>query len=508
MTTTETTTTTTESAAQLRTARRLPQPAPRPVDAPAPVVRGRGRGIRTRILAGFVGLLAVATIGSILVARQVLLDRLDERIHADLVQEVEELRQLAGGTDPDTGEPFGRDVRRVFDVFLERNIPLADEAFLTFAAGEPYLRSRPVVPYRLDQDPEFVARWATLAQAERGRARTPAGRVEFLAVPLRAGYEVNGVFVVAIFTDRQRAEIEGAVAAAGGVGLAVLLIGSLLGWRVAEGVIRPVRSVTNAARSISETDLSRRITVRGDDEVAELAETFNGMLDRLERAFTTQRQFLDDAGHELKTPITIVRGHLELLEDDPVERSQTVALVLDELDRMGRMVNDLLLLAKADQPQFLHLEAVDVAALGAEVFTKASAIAPRQWLLEATGRGRIVVDRQRLTQALLQLAQNAVDHTSRGDEIALGSAVTGAEARFWVRDSGPGIPWEDQPTVFDRFNRGPAGDRSDGAGLGLSIVKAIAEAHQGRVELRSRPGGGATFTVVVPTDQPHQEGHA
>jgi two-component system, OmpR family, sensor kinase len=77
-----------------------------------------------------------------------------------------------------------------------------------------------------------------------------------------------------------------------------------------------------------------------------------------------------------------------------------------------------------------------------------------------------------------------------------------------VRDSGPGIPWEDQPTVFDRFNRGPAGDRSDGAGLGLSIVKAIAEAHQGRVELRSRPGGGATFTVVVPADQPHQEGHA
>jgi two-component system, OmpR family, sensor kinase len=128
----------------------------------------------------------------------------------------------------------------------------------------------------------------------------------------------------------------------------VLLLGSLLAWRLAGRVADPVTALTRTARAISETDLSRRIPVRGRDEVAQLAATFNEMLERLERAFGSQRRFLDDAGHELRTPLTIVRGHLELLEDDPVERRETVALVMDELDRMGRIVNDLLLLAKRE----------------------------------------------------------------------------------------------------------------------------------------------------------------
>lgn len=160
----------------------------------------------------------------------------------------------------------------------------------------------------------------------------------------------------------------------------------------------------------------------GTDEVARLATTFNDMLDRVEKGYDAQRRFLDDAGHELRTPITIVRGHLEVLSEDPDERRETIALVTDELDRMARMVNDLLVLAHAEEPTFLELEPVDLEALTVELHTKLEAIAPRRWEIESLGTGVIVADRQRLTQAVAQLAENAAKHTDEGDRIGLGTS--------------------------------------------------------------------------------------
>jgi len=474
----------------------------RPVDFPSLPKRWALASIRVRILVGFVGMLALATIGSVLVAREVITSRLDERIDRDLAQEASELRRLAAGVDPATGDPFADDVRRIFRVFFAQNTPSRGEAVLTFVDGEPFLRSRQVVGYRLDQDPQLVEHWGSLTQTERGEVDTPAGPVDFLAVPLTGDGRVLGVFVVSFFRELEANVVDDATIATAGVGLAVLLIGSLLAWRVAESVLRPVRTVTQTARSITDTDFSRRIDVQGNDEVAELAAAFNATLDRLESAFVTQRRFLNDAGHELKTPLTIVTGHLELLGEEPAEREATLALVLDELDRMSRIVNDLLLLAKAEAPDFLHLETVDVGVLTDEVQTKAAALAPRRWTVDARGRGLVVADRQRLTQALMQLAENAAKQTEEDDEIAVGSQVEDGEARFWVRDEGPGIPRDDQARVFTRFSRGAGSNRGEGSGLGLSIVQAIAQAHHGRVELASREGAGATFTLVLPVDQP------
>jgi signal transduction histidine kinase len=461
--------------------------------------------LRTRILAWFIGLLALAMLASVLVTRTVVLVRLDQRIDAELVQEAGELRRLAAGNDPETGRPFGLRVRRIFDVYLERNVPSENEALITFVNGQPYSRSRQVVPYRLDQDSELVARWGRLAQPERGGVGTPAGRVEYIAVPLRVGEVTSGVFVAAIFYDRAADDTDAVVRAAGAVGLVVLLLGSLLAWRLAARVVGPVAELTATARASSETDLSRRIPVTGRDEVAQLASTFNEMLDRLERSFDAQRRFVDDAGHELKTPLTIVRGHLELLEEDPRQRRETLALVMDELERMKRIVDDLLLLAKREQPDFLDLSTLEVGALIDEVESKAAGLGRRDWIVESRGRGVIVGDRQRLTQALLQLAQNAVRYSDSEAPIALGSSVSDAEARFWVRDRGPGIAADAQKRIFERFTRGPGERRSEGAGLGLAIVKAIAEAHHGRVELMSRPETGTSFTVVIPVDQPVRE---
>lgn len=459
-------------------------------------------GIRARIMFWSVLTLILASVASVVVVRQVLFVQIHDRIDQALEQEANELRRLAGGTDPRTGEPFADDVERIFEVYLERNVPARNETYLTFVDGEAFESTFREPPYALDRDPELAERLASTSEPQRGVLHTPAGAVEYLAVPVLRGDRTLGVFVAAFFGDLEDAEVDPATRAAAAVGVLAVLIGSLVAWRIAETVLRPVRATTDSARQIARGDISRRIPVTGHDEISRLALTFNEMLDELDHALETQRRFVDDAGHELRTPITIVRGQLELLDDDPEERARTLELVEDELDRMQRIVNDLLTLAKAQRPDFLTLEPVDLESLTDDVARKAEALGPRTWRRGATARGIVVADRQRLTQALIQLAQNAVQHTKEGDRIELSASLFGSEARLSVRDEGEGIAPADLGRIFDRFARGGVRRSSEGAGLGLAIVKAIADAHGGRVEVDSEPGAGTSFTIVVPVEGP------
>lgn len=339
-------------------------------------------------------------------------------------------------------------------------------------------------------------------EALRAGSRLGPAPARVLAIPVRSGNRTVGAFVAVNFLAEEQDHVDEAVQTAGAVGLAVLVLASLLAFFAAGRVLAPLRDLDSTARSISDSDLTRRIEVEGEDEIAELGCTFNGMLDRLEAAFSSQRNFISDAGHELRTPITIVRGHLELLgdDDDPEERRETVALVTDELDRMSRFVDELMVLARAERPDFLRLEAVALGPLAGELLAKARTLGPQSWELEAAGPGVIVADRQRLTQAVMNLAENAVRHTPENTEIALGASVEEGTARMWVSDNGPGIPLRDQARVFERMWRGRG--RSRGTGLGLTIVRAIAAAHGGRVELKTRPGDGTRFTIVIPAHQP------
>jgi two-component system OmpR family sensor kinase len=170
---------------------------------------------------------------------------------------------------------------------------------------------------------------------------------------------------------------------------------------------------------------------------------------------------------------------------------------------MARMVDELLLLAQAQRPDFLRLEDVDLDVLTEELMAKAQALADRRWELESIGTGRLTADRQRLTQALMNLMRNAAEHTSDGDRIGVGSSLDDGYARMWVEDCGPGVSADDRGRIFERFARGRGGrPASDGAGLGLAIVKAVAEAHGGWVTVESEPGRGAKFGVVVPLEPP------
>jgi two-component system, OmpR family, sensor kinase len=456
---------------------------------------------RSRILAFYIVLLLFSILLGGAALRQVLVGRAGERVDDALVQESAEFRRLVrDGRDPRTGEPFGTDVRAIFDVFLARNVPAQGEAFYTYVGGDVY-RTRLVsgVPGRIPA----VDALAATADVTRGETRLADGRrVRYLAVPVRVAERPRGVFAVAIDLSGELDEVHEALRIAAGVSIGVLLLASALAWAVTGRVLAPLRELRDTARSINESDLTQRIPVQGDDELGDMARTFNEMLDRLEEAFASQKAFISHAGHELRTPITIIRGHLDVMSDDPQDRRETLELVDDELQRMARIVNDLLLLARATRPDFLQPETIDLTELTRELFAKASALADRDWRIGAAGSARIVADRQRLTQAMMNLSQNAVSHTEQGDAVELGSELANGRVRLWVRDTGPGIPEHEQDRIFERFVRL---DRSgEGVGLGLAITRAIAAAHGGHVELDSEPGRGARFTVVIPTEPPQE----
>ena len=283
--------------------------------------------------------------------------------------------------------PFGDDVEAIFDVFLSRNVPGEGEAFFTFVRGNPYRASFAprVRSLRVSQIEEVARSPGTSTgefEADDGR------RIRYLSVPVRIDRRQRGTFLVTIDLSGEIDEVNDDAEVAPAWPSGCFLLASVLAWVVAGRVLAPLRVLRDTARSIGETDLTRRIPVEGDDELADLARTFNEMLDRLELAFASQKAFISDAGHELRTPITIVRGHLELLDDDPDERRETLELVTDELDRMTRLVNDLLLLAKAQRPDFLQPETIDVSDFTRDLFAKASALAQRDWRLAHVAAGR------------------------------------------------------------------------------------------------------------------------
>jgi len=457
------------------------------------------RSMRVRILAAIIGLLFVSSIVSVALSRGLLFESLDDEIRDNLMREEEEFRRLAGGTDPRTGEPFGTDVRAIFDVYFDREVPDEGETLLAFIDGELYDSAQAQDATGAEDLDTAIERWLALTRPQSGSIDAEEGQIRYIALPLPEG-EPPGLFVVANFPAYERGEIDDALRTQTITQLLALILASLLGLALAGRVLRPLQSLAQTARGISDSDLTQRIPVAGRDEASQIARTFNDMLTRLEQAFTTQRRFLDDAGHELRVPLTVIRGHVELLEldTDPDERRATIAVVTDEIDRMDRIVNDLLLLARAEQPDFVRAAALDLREVTIGIHRKATALGDRDWRLAAPAAATIVADGQLLTQALVQLASNACQHTSRGATIWIGAKADGASARLWVRDDGDGVPAEQAERIFQRFTRGTARGHGSGAGLGLSIVRAIAEAHGGSARLVPHAGRGAWFEIVLP----------
>jgi len=283
-----------------------------------------------------------------------------------------------------------------------------------------------------------------------------------------------------------------------------LLASYLIGTRVS----RPLRRIAAVAARVDAGDLHPRIhDLDGQGgEVRVLAVAFNHMLDRLTDAFAGQRAFVADASHELRTPLTVIGGQFEVLAaqaNPPGEEVRRVErLVRAEIARMSRLVDDLLLLAKAEQTQFLRLEQIDLPVYVQELWDGMSLLADRRFELGPVPVGTLRADPDRLAQALRNLLSNAIAHTAPGEGLVrLEVERDGADClRFVVEDDGPGIPAEERERVFERFHRTDAArDRaSGGTGLGLAIVRAIAEAHAGRVAVGHRPENGTKIELELP----------
>ncbi|MFH9727096.1 sensor histidine kinase [Streptomyces sp. NPDC017254] len=451
--------------------------------------------------------LAVPTVGITIVWRA----ELDHQVDVQLRSEADTLRAFARSSrDPETGEPFTTGAA-LLTAFMTVHQPGPDTAFFSIVDGRADRRSHGPVPARLDRDPAVVDLLAETADTGIRWLDSPAGKVRYGVVRVHVeGDRADTRLALVAFRDRQlRRECHLARTLLASGCLALLVAGSA-SWLVAGRILAPIRLVRQTAERIGETDLTQRLPVRGSDDVAALAETFNHMLDRLSHAFTTQRRFLDEVAHELRTPITVVRGHLELMDDDPDhQRRQTRALLLDELDRMSRIVEDLLLLARAERPGFLTLGPTDLTDLVVDVAAKAQALGRRRWTVAEVTDAGVRLDEQRVTQALMQLAANAVSHTGEGDTIEIGSRLKDGRVLLWVADTGPGVAPEDRERIFQCFYQAGAANPTGtgtGIGIGLALVREIAQAHGGVAHVEDAPGGGARFVVDLPALHPTTEG--
>jgi two-component system, OmpR family, sensor kinase len=376
-------------------------------------------------------------------------------------------------------------------------LPASEEAFAQFVRPDGTLVTTPGPTGRL-LAPEDTGSLAAPAFFDREIATSE----ESVPVRILAGPARGGALMVAADVEEQRlsfARLAAMVAVGGPVLLAVL---TLVGWLLAGRALRPVERLRQEAAAISTLEPSRRLPVPDTaDELQRLAETLNAMLDRLQDALDRERRFVDEASHELRTPLGVLRAEVELALREPRSREELEAAlrsVEEEANRLGRLTTDLLLLARADRGRLpVHAVDTDVADLLARIVSGFEARAAAGGVsvdVDADGtRGR--VDPERIRQAVENLLENALRHAEGAVQVRASRDRDGLHVT--VEDDGAGFPPDLFDSAFEPFARAE-GTREDGAGLGLAIVRAVAEAHGGRASVRNLPGGGASVSIHVP----------
>ena len=333
-------------------------------------------------------------------------------------------------------------------------------------------------------------------------------RLRVLTVPLVAGERLEGILQVGTRMDVVNATQQTL--------LEVLLIGTafaiiaagLAAWFSSLQALHPLDNVTKTALQItSADDLSRRIPYSGspNDEVGQLVAAFNQTLSRLENLFHTQRRFLADVGHELRTPLTVIKGNVGLMRKIKDFDEESLVTIEDEVDRLTRMVGDLLLLAQAESGKIpLAHDLVELDTLLLEVLNQMQVLTHERVKLNLGNIDQVLVcgDRDRLKQVVVNLIGNAINYTPKGGAIVVGLGKVADRAQLIVTDNGPGISPEDLPHIFERFYRGEKSRTRQkdgkGFGLGLSIAYWIVRNHGGRIEVNSTVGQGTTFCVWLP----------
>lgn len=455
-------------------------------------------GITTRLMVGYSLILFLAMAAVVYQSDRMITQRLQKSITTDLVDEAQEFSTATAN------RPSGQGLQAFSTTWLQAHAYGRVRLVVILAAPAPV--SAPVLAEPgagwLARLPA-VAAWTHLPPTATTTFTVQAGRATYRVRggPLVIGGHRVGSYAAAASLGVVTADRNEQLALVAIEGLLALLVAIGAGFLLLRRALRTVNNVTKAAEDARRGDLTQRLSYDGpDDEVGRLARTVDGMLTQLDASFTAQRRLLADVSHQLRTPLTVARGHLEVLarqhDDLDGEEADTVALVVDELTQMSLMVDRLLMLGQALEPNFLLEERIELSGLLQEVLDAAQVMAPRDWVLGPVPDVAIWADRGKLRGALLNLVDNAVKATTEHGTIAL-SAEVGDEIVLEVADDGRGISPEDQRQVFERFRRFAHGTYS-GTGLGLAIVKAVAEAHGGRVELTSAVGTGCRVVIALP----------
>jgi two-component system, OmpR family, sensor kinase len=481
--------------------------------------RAELRSVRIRVLATVLTFMAAGLFLSGAATHALQLARLNESVNVGLLQPSERLRTTVA--DGINGVPYSTP-QQLFNAFLSTDVPGGHESVVASVQGSStFMPAGEQATNLCDHmgilwDQREVGRTVFRDMEIEGRTV----RVAITSVMLGPGHP-EGLLVAGNELGRQRDEVMTSLLTYGIASLSTLALAGGVGFVVTGRLLDPVKKLREATEVTTTEDLTRRVHVpSGEDDVSQLAVNFNHMLDRLEAGFTEQRRFMDDAGHELRTPLTIIGGHLELLQaSDAQDVEQTRELLLDELGRMQALVDELLMLARSCRPDFIRHELVDTDGLLESVLDRVKVLANRDWQIDFKPGGEFHGDRHRLTQALEQLVANAVRHTTDNDRISVGAsrldrtvthsshghgdAVPGLE--LWVADTGTGVPPEDLDRIFDRFARAANAPSGEGSGLGLPIVKAIAEAHGGSLSVESEVGQGSRFVLWLPLEAEEYE---
>ena len=320
--------------------------------------------------------------------------------------------------------------------------------------------------------------------------------------PINVGGKTVGSLVgVTSLLDLQKQESQ-VLELAGLEALVALVLSVGAGYFLLRRVMQIVGRVTETAVEISRGNLDKRIDVVGEsDEVGRLAMAFDEMISRISQIMDSQRRLLADVSHQLKTPLTVIRGNLELISRkkalDKEELDEVITLVISETDYMKTMIEGLLLLERMSEPDSLNEVVVDLRNFIAEVFTSALTLGRRDWHLGDVPDLKIRIDAPKVRGALLNLLDNAEKATEEGDLISLSAAELNGYLDIYVTDTGSGIDPQHLQTIFERFERGASRDQR-GAGLGLALVDAISKAHGGAVKVESVFGSGSTFAMTFP----------
>jgi two-component system OmpR family sensor kinase len=350
-----------------------------------------------------------------------------------------------------------------------------------------------------------AAREPTTAPAGLATVAFRGERYRVLSAPIvsQTGARL-GTFQAGLSTGESKAIATRLAATLGLAGIVVLALGAVLSVWVARQSLTPLRRMADSASAVTHATPGTRIDYDGPpDELGTLADALNSMLDRLEAAFAEQRHFIDDASHELRTPVAILRGNAELLRGGRLtdaEREESLSMIDAEGRRMTRLLDELLSLTRLRGARQRPFQPLDAHALVDEVALRARLLGDRHITVDCAHGGWVLGDPDLLEQALLNIVRNAVSHTREGGTIAIACRAGKSRVQISVTDDGPGIAPEDLSRVFDRFYRAQGTRDADtgGSGLGLAITQQLVEMHGGTVMAGNARGHGAVFTIELP----------